>query len=212
MTSPIPEGYDTSLALSEHVQLAAADLTLFLTLCDSMKSNDGLVRCAHDFVWFTVRALRDAGVSHLYRLYDTKEKAVSLSKYIRAIADDSAQRKEDLQSISEGNPLVKKLLRLRHGAIGHTGKEVLGVGIDKYINSYPLSVDEMQELLKHAKRLLERYGGKPMTLVTHAFSDKAQQEVFDLAEYLTGAMPTRWGIKKVVGEQDGKPRSKGTAI
>src|SRR5690349_302267 len=112
-------------ALSAHLQLAAADLTLFYAFCESITANDGLTRCAHDFVWFTVRALRDAGISHLYRLYDTNRTAVSLSKFIRATAPDSVQRRDDLRLVSPRNADVKKLLRLRHEAIGHTSEHVL---------------------------------------------------------------------------------------
>ncbi len=210
--SPTPEGRRTFLALAAHVQLAAADLTLFFALCHSIKSNDGLARCAHDFVWFTVRALRDAGVSHLYRLYDTNRLAVSLSRYIREVAADNTQREKDLKSISEVNPSIKKLLRLRHEAISHTSEEVLDLGLDKYISSYPLSLDEMQDLLKQAQRLLECYSGEHTVLVTPALSDRAQLEVFALAAYLKDAIPTKYGIERIVLEQDGNARSKGTAV
>ena len=199
-------------ALSAHVQLAAADLTLFYALCESIRTNDGLTRCAHDFVWFTVRALRDAGISHLYRLYDTNRTAVSLSKFIRAAAGDSAQRREDLRSVSAANPAVKKLLRLRHEAIGHTSEQVLDLGVDKYVSRYSMTLDDMQDLLKNALRLLEGYSGQQMVIVTPAFNDQAGRDVMDLASYLSDAMPTMRGIERVVREVDGQPRSKGAAV
>ena len=196
-------------ALSAHLQLATADFALFSAFCSSMRINDGLTRCAHDFVWFNVRALRDAAMSHLYRLYDTDRRAISLSKYVKAVAHDSKQTRDDLKSVSKENQAVKKLIRLRHEAISHTSEHVLDRGLDNYLNDYPISLEEMQGLLNLARTLLERFSGEPLALATPAFSQQAQADVFALAEYLKDARPTQYGIERVVLEIDGEPRSKG---
>ena len=195
--------------LSEHVQFGLAYVALFERLCAAIEHNEPFRRCATDFVYFATRALRDAALGHVFRLYDTASSGVSVSAYIRLVSPASARQAEDLRSASSRDPTVKKLLRLRHSAVAHTSRTLLAPGADAYLATFPVTTTELRQLLRRAHTLLAAYSGQSMRRLFPADHKRAINEIRRLGDFLSDVVPGFAGLERVVLEQDGAPQGRG---
>ena len=195
-------------ALTEHAEFASANLALFHR-CAAFELNDHLVRCAHDFVWFGVRAFRDAAILHLFALYDTNRRAISVAAYVRGSpgnGNPESSRQQDLALLSAKAPEVKKLLRLRNNAVGHTNQHVARQGRHLFIGSFDIGPQELDHLLNRAVTILRKYGGGPLARRLSGTATQAERELLAVTAYLSDATVTRYSLERVEPDIDGRVR------
>lgn len=203
----------TFRALIEHAEYATANLALFDSCRAAIVQNDDLVRCAHDAVWFAVRAFRDAAVLHLFARFDTDPRAISVSAFVRDArleSIDEADRSRDLALLGSKDPLVGKLLQLRHNAVGHTNKNVAEQGRREYIDTFDLSLEELGQLVNRACLLLKKYSEGFLPRQLPADASVAVNELSSVTAYLGDAMVCPTGLERLVPEIDGNVR--GSAV
>lgn len=198
--------------LSEHVQFGLAYVALFERLCAAIEHNEPFRRCATDFVYFATRALRDAALGHVFRLFDTAGSGVSVSAYIRLVSPTSARQSTDLGSVSSRDPTVRKLLRLRHSAVAHTSRRLPAPGADAYLATFPVTTTELRQLLRRAHTLLTAYSGQSLRRLLLAHHKRAINEIDRLGDFLSDVVLGSAGLEHVVLEEDGAPRGQGRRL
>jgi hypothetical protein len=140
---------------------------------------------SNTFWHLTLLAHRDAVLSHLCRLYDKHEAALSLGKFLvtvknnRDLFSDAAFRKrlkdnphvdrlvtgraiddtaleKEFDSVSGGNPLVRKLWKLRDTVISHTSADNVAKGKHGAARA-SLPVQDIEVLLRRAGTITSKY-------------------------------------------------------
>jgi AbiU2 len=69
---------------------------------------------------------------------------------------DPNQLKQDIESVSASNPLVKKLTIWRNNFYAHCSK-AHALDAETFVRDYPLSIADVQTLLENGLRILNRY-------------------------------------------------------
>lgn len=143
-------------------------------------------------------ALRDAVLVRLTRAYDQDQRSLSLVNWLdtiranlalfepqafrqraadRAFAEslaaahripNSDQLDTDRNSVSDNDPLVLKLIKLRHNGSAHVAAKTVAAGIDPF-RKHALHPAEYLALLERAKAILNRYSS---LFQASTFSDK----------------------------------------
>ncbi|HEY7406005.1 MAG TPA: hypothetical protein VIB39_20935 [Candidatus Angelobacter sp.] len=120
----------------------------------------------------TFQALIEAVFFRLSRIYDGHDQSLSLLRWLETIQHnleliqtgemdevpfDLQQLSIDIESVSDSDPVVKKLIQLRGNCIAHVNAEAIakGKGLEK---RFGLSPDEVNLLVERAATLLNRYG------------------------------------------------------
>ncbi len=141
---------------------------------------------SNTFWSLTLQALWDATLVRLCRAYDTHLRSLSLKNLLDTIMDNLAifdtknfktrlhdnpfveslaetARKpdpdtlcRDRDSVNSSDPLVKKLLAWRNKIIAHRDASNVVEGVDITMD-YPLTIDEIRELLERATKILNTY-------------------------------------------------------
>ena len=79
-------------------------------------------------------------------------------------------------------------------------------GIDAFLGSFPVTRQELQGLIVTGHRLIVRYSGSRVLLQIPVLPGAAATELADVELYLEDAMPSRWGLRRIVPENDESPR------
>jgi len=87
-----------------------------------------------------------------------KDNPLSDSLELTAEKPNAEQLDKDIQQVSEGNPLVKKLLMLRNNVFAHKSSKNVIRQRDAF-SDYPLSYGEIKQLLDESVAILNRYSG-----------------------------------------------------
>lgn len=143
---------------------------------------------SNTFWSLTTKALFDATLSRLCRVYDQNSKSLSLCNLLDTIeanlgifdTDNFKERlrdnpfveslaqtarrpnadilKQDMKSANDTDPLVKKLIIWRNNILSHKTATVIvkQIAITK---NYPISRDDISQLLSRATSILNRYSG-----------------------------------------------------
>jgi hypothetical protein len=159
---------------------AADHLYLLKGLMESRKDYYLEMNESNTFWHLTFKAHLDAVLSHLCRLYDRTRRTLSLGKFLRTVkanpalfsdaafrerlkdnphvdtlyrALDSSELDEELASVSDSDPLVKKLLDIRKQSISH-------IDAERVINNEPvtgLTAHDIETLLSRARAITSKY-------------------------------------------------------
>ena len=186
-------------ALSDEIVSAACYFQLFENLLNSIPDYEIVFNQSNTFWAFAIQALLDTTLSHLCRVYDTYQNSLnlrnlldtiqanlgifeterfkerlkenpfvqSLSQSARGPDPDTLTR--DIESISDTDPLVKKLIKWRHNIIAH--KTASNVIKQKDItHDYPITRENISELITRATTILNRYNNlfQATTYSTHS--------------------------------------------
>ncbi len=141
---------------------------------------------SNTFWSLTTRALLDAALSRLCRIYDQNSKALNLRNLLDTIQgnlnlfdvqnfrerfkdnpfveglSETARKpssdtlKQDIQDVNDTDSLVKKLVKWRNNIFAHRHAEDV-VAPKNIADCYPLSKNDVSDLLKRAESILNRY-------------------------------------------------------
>ena len=135
---------------------------------------------------FTFQAHLDATIFRLIRIFDSHNSSLSLTNLLNTIAanldlfeidrfrkrlkenifvdslaknarkPDEPQLRKDVHAVSDGNPVVKKLIIVRNNLLAHKTASNVISGND-VASKYPLTYDDVEELLRLSKVVINRY-------------------------------------------------------
>ena len=173
-------------ALSAEVVDSYHYYRLFSNINSSIQEYSQEMNQSNTFWFFTLRALREASMFNLCRLYDQEPGSLSLrnllliiqenlqyfskddfrarlkgNAFVDSLAEtarvpDSDKLNEDLAYTSTQNPLVKKLIILRHNYYAHKSVNTT-LKNNEILQNIPLSNDEVLELLNRGHEIYNRY-------------------------------------------------------
>jgi hypothetical protein len=186
MASAKPSRKALARSLARHLQFASEALDVFDQLCYSISENRPLTQIAHDFVWVVVRALREAAIANLFRVYDPQKQAASI-RALMALARAHPHFAADKKWL-ETSPAVRHLLRLRHGAVGHVSADATKFGVDDFINRFAVTRAEFQTLVAQAHRLIVSYSGERVFMQIPVLQGNAQVQLGDVELILEQAV------------------------
>lgn len=160
---------------------------LHRNLVEAAESHEREFAQARTFWWLTVRAHADVALYRLARLYDQREDSVSLKSWLDVLADNvelfdarrfrqrlrdnpfvkslaqTARRPNDQQlgldreSVNARDPVVAKLLALRHKALAHRDADVALGRASREDDQQQLSWTDVDLLIERAIEILNRY-------------------------------------------------------
>jgi len=193
--------------LAEDLQIAGSSWEVLMQLQRMNGGTSSLKRLAADFLWFSMRSMRDNAVLHLWKAYDTEPSARSLSWFIRTHSvQDVGAKSSDLDILSVKNDLVKCLAVLRHQVIAHRGKGSNQKGSNLMISQNNIS-DGFPSLVQSALAILERHHGSNIPRRIPYTSAAAVRQLCELDVYLDDAYRGFTGIERSVREIDGDVRA-----
>jgi hypothetical protein len=178
MATASPSRKALARSLARHLEFASEALDVFDQLCYSISKKRPLTQIADDFVWVAVRALREAAIANLFRVYDTQKHAASI-RALMALEPGHPQLAEDKKWLNT-SPAVRQLLRLRHEAVGHVSAGASKIGVDDFINRFPVTRDEFQTLVTRAHRLIVRYSGERVFMQIPVLQGNARVQLGDV--------------------------------
>lgn len=113
------------------------------------------------------QAFEDVVLSRLGRIYVSQKDALSLLAWLEAIkgnphlfttAPDAEQLGNDIESVGNKDPLVKKLICLRGNFVAHVNWDhTAGGGVKIKRDLFALTSDELEALITRAADVLNRY-------------------------------------------------------
>jgi hypothetical protein len=144
------------------------------------------VNQASQFWRLTIRAHQDSVILRLGRLFDPHAIAVSLGNLLQTIHDgvttsafshlgikveelDLKILETDLETVSESDPLVARLMDIRNDYLAHRASRVV---LGKSLPTFPR--EDIETLLNRASSMLEKYGtacGRPYVSRQYAGED-----------------------------------------
>ncbi len=198
------ERRNVALGLAEDLQLASSFISLTFHLRQMHESKSSMVRLAQDFSWFSMRAMRDSAVIHLWKIYDTQKSAHSLAWFLRnhSILDPKT-KKNDIFALSTKVDAVRRLAHLRHQLFAHRGSEVARHGNQRILSINNVAEEEFGSLIQNAFSILRRHFGEPLPAQLSADSRNAADQLADLDIYLVDATRDSGGITRFPWEIDG---------
>jgi len=173
-------------ALADDLVSASIHFKLYLDLRKSGQDYLRELNHSIAFWQATFRAHLDATLFRLCRIYDQYKTSLSLrnwldtiqenlelfdvpnfkarlkdNPFVESLAGDArkpegGQLKEDIFLVSESNPLVKNLIKLRMNLFAHKSANNIILGKD-LMQIYPITLDEIQSLLDNGMGILNRY-------------------------------------------------------
>jgi len=173
-------------ALASEIVDAQIYFKLHIDLMAAIPDYKEVFNESNTFWLLTMHALLDAALSRLCRIYDQNSKSLNLRNLLDTIQGNlnlvdvqnfrerlkgnpfveslsqtarkpsSDTLNQDIQYVSDANPLVKKLVKWRNNIFAHRhAKDV--VAQKNFADCYPLSKNDVSELLKRGESILNRY-------------------------------------------------------
>ena len=173
-------------ALASDVIFAHIHLTLIYDIWQASGKYEREFAESPTFWALTTQAHLEAGLGKLARAYDSHDKTLNLSTWLRTIQDnlhvfstenfrqrlrnnpfveslakldripDPTTLQADLASVSRDDPAVAKLAFLRDNALAHRSAKLVLQGRDPF-RDQGFSVDDLHELAERAVEILNRY-------------------------------------------------------
>jgi hypothetical protein len=172
--------------LADDVIHARFHYDLLLGLAEEFASDIRVYNESAAFWGLVNTALRDAVLVRLSRAYDQERRSLSLLNWLETIRanlqlfepgafrqriagnafieslsatpriPDAARLDEDIESVSKDDPLVKRLIRLRHNAYAHMSANAVAAGTHPF-RTHALLPPEYVALLERGRAILNRY-------------------------------------------------------
>jgi hypothetical protein len=152
-------------ALGDEIWAADFHNRLFVSLHEAIPKYQEEFNQSPTFWTFTFNGHRDAALVQLMRIYDSHRASLSLRNLLDTIQQnlslfkkkpEEERLKSDIGLTNGNDPLVKKLLIWRHENYAHKGAQNV-VNSYEISKDYPLSFDEIEQLIHRAYEILNRY-------------------------------------------------------
>lgn len=153
--------------LADDIVDAAVFDKLRAGLNDSIEEYSREINESNTFWFLSLRAYTEVVLYRLGRVYVNQTGALSLLAWLKAIrnhphliltATDPVQLGQDIESVDNKDPLVKKLICLRGNFVAHINWDhTASGGIKIKKESFVLTFDEINRLISRARDILNRY-------------------------------------------------------
>ncbi|MDB5805162.1 MAG: hypothetical protein JWN73_2484 [Betaproteobacteria bacterium] len=171
-------------ALSREIADAHVHWKLYCDLLAALQAQPAVGQQSNTFWYLTLNAHAESAVLHLCRAYDKDGKSLHLLGWLEAIKDnlqafektasknrspvnpfedspastpgmlDATTLDNDIHACEHKDPLVRRLVQFRGGALGHRSAKT---ALDVASGPAPFSDSEMEALLERARNVFNRY-------------------------------------------------------